>query len=331
MAPNDYPARNHPSTAGNLSRRHAAKLLLLAAAVPAAASRALAADGTGCFRTAIGLNGFQSGSHKYKKNYPIWEVLHFASQHQFEGVELVPDWPSGPYPAAAETERVNALKHLYDAFGLRIFSIQLGVENAFAPDEATRKAWLTEFRDRIRLARQLGCDCVGMWPGGGLRGQTIDEAIERLAGSFREAGKVASDAGIIACFEIEPVFVFNKADHYLRILHGAAHPSVKGIYDPSHFDQMNGATGRPEELLLKVGPKNIGYVQFCDTDGTLRDGGTSKHLACGDGKTDCRKGLQILKDGGFSGWVMVDEWEVPDPYDACIKCKQVIDSVAKSS
>jgi hypothetical protein len=31
------------------------------------------------------------------------------------------------------------------------------------------------------------------------------------------------------------------------------------------------------------------------------------------------------KEGGFRGWIMVDEWEVPDPYDACIKCKRVID------
>jgi len=26
----------------------------------------------------------------------------------------------------------------------------------------------------------------------------------------------------------------------------------------------------------------------------------------------------------------VDEWEVPDPYDACIKCKEVIDAVGRS-
>jgi len=82
-------------------------------------------------------------------------------------------------------------------------------------------------------------------------------------------------------------------------------------------------------MLARVGPKNIGYVQFCDTDGTLRDGGTSKHLACGDGRTDCAKALKILKDGGFRGWIMVDEWEVPDPYDACVKCKRVIEAVAR--
>ena len=35
----------------------------------------------------------------------------------------------------------------------------------------------------------------------------------------------------------------------------------------------------------------------------------------------------MLKQGGFRGWIMVDEWEVPDPYDACLKCKKVIEEV----
>jgi hypothetical protein len=35
--------------------------------------------------------------------------------------------------------------------------------------------------------------------------------------------------------------------------------------------------------------------------------------------------LRILKDGGFRGWLMVDEWAAPDPYDACLKCKTAFD------
>ncbi|MBI5386645.1 MAG: sugar phosphate isomerase/epimerase [Verrucomicrobia bacterium] len=316
-----------------IHRRDALKTLALASAAsllaPALRAQSLQPKEVK-WKTSIGLNGFQSGSRKYKKNYPIWEVLDFAARHGFEGVELVGDWPQGGYPAAAEQDRARALRRLYDQYGLRIFSIQLGAGGAFDPDAAARQKWLEEFRDRIQLAKQLGCDCVGMWPGGGLRGQTLDEALARLAASFHEAGKIAGDHGIMACFEIEPVFVFNTADHYLRILHGAAHPNLKGIYDPSHFDQMNGRTGRPEELLARVGVPNIGYLQFCDTDSTLRDGGTSTHLGCGDGKTDCAKALRLLKAGGFRGWIMVDEWEVPDPYDACLKCKRVVDEVWKS-
>ena len=308
-----------------IHRRAALKVLAGAFAAPALSFTAEPKVEGEKWKTAIGLNGFQSGSRKYKMNYPIWEVLDFASRTGFNGVELVADWPSGGYPASTDTERVRALRRLYDAYGLRIFSIQLGANGAFDPDENVRKAWLAEFRDRVALAKQLGCDCLGLWPGGGLRGQTIDQAIERLTASFRESGRIAGDAGLLACFEIEPPFVFNQEEHYLRILRGANHPSLKGIYDPSHFDLMTGSTGKPEEMLRRVGVENIGYVQFCDTDGTLRDGGTSKHLACGDGHVDCAKSLKLLKDGGFRGWIMVDEWEVPDPYDACLKCKRAID------
>jgi sugar phosphate isomerase/epimerase len=321
------PSSSQPSA---ISRREALQRVSGALALPVFALNASVGESTSVWKTAVGLNGFQSGSRKYKKNYPIWEILDFASHHGFDGLELVADWPSGPYPASNEKERIQALRRLYDQYGLRIFSIQLGADGAFDPDDAARQRWLEQFRDRIQLAKQLGCDCVGMWPGGGLRGQTIDQAIERLAKTFREAGRIAGEAGLLACFEIEPVFVFNKEEHYLRILHGADQPALKGIYDPSHFDQMNAATGKPEEMLQRVGVKNIGYVHFCDTDSTLRDGGTSKHLACGDGRVDCAKSLRILKDGGFRGWIMVDEWEVPDPYDACIKCKRVIDEVGRN-
>ena len=308
-----------------INRRSVLKVLAAPLAAPALSFAAEPKATSAKWKTAIGLNGFQSGSRKYKKNYPIWEVLDFAARTGFEGIELVSDWPSGGYPGATEQERVRALRRLYDAFGLRIFSIQLGAGGAFDPDPSARKAWLAEFQDRVALAKQLGCDCVGLWPGGGLRGQTLDQAIVRLSETFHEAGQLAQDAGLLACFEIEPPFVFNTEDHYLRILHGANHPALKGIYDPSHFDLMTGSTGKPEEMLRRVGVQNIGYVQFCDTDGTLRDGGTSKHLACGDGHVDCAKSLKLLKDGGFRGWIMVDEWEVPDPYDACLKCKRAID------
>lgn len=271
------------------------------------------------WRTAVGLNGFQSGTHKYRKTYPIWEVLDFAAREGFDGIELVGDWPQGGYPGGGETGRIRALRRLYDAYGLRIFAIQLGADGAFDPAAEARARWLEQFRDRMTLAQQLGCACVGLWPGGGLRGQGLDEALGRLAGSFREAAAIAGDAGILAAVEIEPPFVFNREEHLLRILEETGHPNLKAIYDPSHFDLMNGSTGRPHEMLERVGVGRIGYVHLTDTDGTLRDGGTSKHLACGDGHARIADSLRVLREGGFRGWLMIDSWEIPDPYDACRK------------
>ncbi len=176
----------------SIDRRGALKVLASSVVTSVAASVlplvALGQASAQKWKTAIGLNGFQSGTHKYKKNYPIWEVLDFASRHGFEGVELVSDWPGGAYPAAKETERVHALRRLYDSFGLRIFSIQLGADGAFDPREVERKAWLERFRDHTQLAKALGCDCVGIWPGGDLRGQTIDQAITTLRPNTSAAG-----------------------------------------------------------------------------------------------------------------------------------------------
>lgn len=283
------------------------------------------------WRTAVGLNGFESASRKYNKNFPIWEVLDFASRHGFDGVELVQGWPMGDYPRANESERVAALRRMYYAFGLQIFSIQLGADGAFDPDPNARQRWLANFRDRALFARRLGCSCVGLWPGGGLRGQTIDHAIDRLSESFREVGRIAADLGLIAAFEIEPPFVFNTEEHLRRIHAQADHPALKIIYDPSHFDLMNGSSGKPHELLERVGVRNIGYVHLTDTDGTLRDGGTSKHLPCGDGHANIAESLRVLRDGGFRGWIMIDAWEIPDPYAACVKGKRMLDVVAENA
>jgi len=185
-------------------------------------------------------------------------------------------------------------------------------------------------RDRCRLAKALGCDCIGMWPGGQLRGQTIDQAIERVAASFREVGKIAGDLGVVAAFEIEPPFVFNTEDHLRRILAATNHPNLKTIFDPSHFDLMNGSNGQPHEMLKRIGVENIGYVHFTDTDGTLRDGGTSKHLPCGDGHVDVDAALATLRKGGFRGWIMIDAWQIPDPYDAGIKGLKAIRKAMES-
>ncbi len=279
------------------------------------------------WRTAVGLNGFESAARKYQKQFPLWEILDAVSNLGFDGIELVNGWPQGGYPKPTETDRVRALRRQYAGFGLQVFSIQTSSGDAFAPDAAVRRAWVEQFREWATLARELGCAHVGTWPGGGLRGLTIDQAIDYCAQSFREAGKIAGDLGLVAAFEIEPPFVFNTEDHLLRLLHGADHPALKTIYDPSHFDIMTGSKGRPHEMLQRVGLKNIGYVHLTDTDGTLRDGGTSKHLPVGDGHANIAESLRILREGGYRGWIMVDGWEIPDPYDAAAKAKRAMDAV----
>ena len=279
---------------------------------------ALAAEPRLPWKTAVGLNGFASGERKYGRTHSLRNVLSFIRETGFDGVELVQGWRVGDYPDPDQNlARVEEMMETYKESGLRVFSVQTGAGGAFAPEKETRQQWKEEMRRNLRFARAMGCDCIGMWPGGGLRGQSMDEAIRHVSESFKEIGDMAGELGILAAFEIEPPFVFNTEQHLERILDQTDHPNLKTIYDPSHFDLMNGSQGLPHEMLKRIGVERIGYVHLTDTDGTLRDGGTSKHLACGDGHANIPASLEMLRQGGFEGWIMIDAWEIPDPYDAC--------------
>jgi len=308
-----------------INRRDAFKTCLGAAATTLV-SPLLAGDDSSqpIWKTAIGLNGFMSSARKYGKTYPIWEVLDYAARAGFDGVELVQGWPMGNYPTSNESQRITALRRLYDNYGLQVFSLQAGGGGAFSADAGARNQFLQRARDQIAFAKAVGCECIGLWPSGPLRGQTIDQAIEHLADSMRQFAKMAHDVGITAAFEIEPPFAFHSEQHLKQILAEADDPRVRTIYDSSHFDLFNGSQGKPHELLKRIGVDQIGYVHFTDTDGTIRDGGTSKHLAAGDGHINVPASFQTLKAGGFRGWIMVDTWQIPDPYDASTKGLQAI-------
>jgi len=282
------------------------------------------------WRPAIGLNGFMSSSRTFKKNYPLKEILAWASREGFEGVELVNNWPEGPYPDPDDKDRCTALRNLYDSYGLRIFAIQSSPKGRpHAPDPAERAEWLKGLERQARFARSVGCEIVGMWPGGKLGEQTMDQALANLCDSYTKAAAICGDLGMIAAVEIEPPFVFHTEEHLKAIFAGVKHPAFKGIYDPSHYDQMNGARCRPEELLRRIGVEKIGHVQFTDCDGTIFQG-TSRHLGCGDGKMDVRENMRVLWEGGYRGWFMFDTWNTEDPYDASLKGKRAMESFLAS-
>lgn len=286
------------------------------------------------WRVAAGLNGFMSSAAKHGRSYPIDDVLAFLGREAFDGVELVDGWPSGGYPDPKDATAVRELRERYRRHGLTIFSIQTWAADAFQPDSAVRAGWLEQFRRWASLAELLGCECLGSWPGGPLSGQRLEDARERLIESYRLAAPIARDHGLLISMELEPPFPFHTLEDMLALVDGVGHPCFRTMFDPSHFDLMSGGATDPRrgkacDLLEKVGVKRIGYVHFTDTDGTLRDGGTSKHLAAGDGYLELRRALELLWRGGYEGWLMIDAWEIPDVYDACRKGKRLIEATQR--
>ena len=283
------------------------------------------------WRLAIGLNGFGSSETHHGKRYDYDEILRFARDEGFEGIELWRGWREG-YPDPDDDDAIQASRDKIESYGLQVFSIQGGVRgvNPVSDDASERAEYTRGLQGQVELAVKFGCDAIGLWSAGRVPDQVgEDQLIERFAEVLRPAIRYAVDSGILPAIEGEPPLLVNSAARYHKLFAMAGMDELKVIFDPSHFDLLNGARGRPEDLLLELGVDRVGYVQFCDGDSTLRPfpnggAGTSRHLPCGEGVYDIPKLCSILDEGGFRGWFQMDSWGTEDAYWTSKSCKDAV-------
>lgn len=285
------------------------------------------------WRFAIGLNGFGSSETHHGKRYAYDEILEFARTEGFEGIELWRGWRGG-YPDSDDSEGIRATREKVESHGLQIFSIQAGVRgvNPVSDDLGERLEYSSQLKRQVDLAVGLGCDAMGLWSfGREPEGLSEDGLISRFSDVVRPVVEHAVGNGIVLAIEGEPPLLINSPERYHKLFASVGMAEFKAIFDPAHFDVLNGARGRPEDLLLELGVDRIGYVQFCDGDSTLRpfpDGrsGTSRHLPCGDGIYDISKLCSILDEGGFRGWFQMDSWGTEDAYRTSRSCLDAVSS-----
>ncbi len=283
------------------------------------------------WKLAIGLNGFGSSETHHDKKYDYDEILAFGRDEGFEGIELWRGWRGG-YPDPADDATIQAQRQKIEEHGMQVFSIQAGVSGVspISSDAAERAEYTAKLNVYVDMAKKFGCDAMGLWAGGRPDdGADDDEIIERFAGVVKPVAQYAVGQGMFLAIEGEPPLIINTVERYHKMFDAVGMDEFKVIFDPSHFDVLGGAQGRPEDLLLDLGVDRVGYIQFCDGDSTLRpfpDGraGTSRHLPCGQGKYDIPKLCKILYDGGFEGWFQIDSWATEDAYLTSKTCKDAV-------
>ena len=294
-------------------------------------------SGSSPWRLAIGLNGFGSSETHHGKRYEYDEILAVARDEGFEGIELWRGWRDG-YPDPQDDGAIRSAREKIESYGLRVFSIQGGVRgaNPVSDDAAERAEYTKGLELQVDLAVKFGCDAMGLWSAGRPPdGIDEDQLIERFSSVLRPVIRHATESGLLLAIEGEPPLLVNSAARYHKLFAAAGMDALKAIFDPSHFDTLGGANGRPEELLRDLGVDRIGYVQFTDGDSTLRPfpnggTGTSRHLPCGEGAYDIAGLCSILDDGGFRGWFQMDSWGTEDAYWASKSCKDSVEDYLRT-
>lgn len=290
-----------------------------------------------------------------KAPVPFDEVVPGLAKLGFDGLELgaFGDHPN-PDSLPTKEERV-ALKESWEKAGLDCSGLaaDLWAERLItAPDDSS---YLATFRKNLQFCQDLGIDVIRVdttedpWVLGEVAGETkpetvgkqveYDQALKRVATTWKKCAQEAADAGVRVVWEFEPGFAFNKPSDVFRVLDAVDNDNFMVMFDTCHADNVavQGARqpggketlpGGIRELAERLKGR-IGRVHLIDSDGTLNEHKTSTHPPFGEGNLNFSEFMPAIVAAGCpDDWWTIDLCFWPDAWAATEKCKKAIDELA---
>src|SRR5262245_44205430 len=234
---------------------------------------------------------------------PNWEwkkILDHASQHGFAALELrglldEMDLPKSPQFTGARLK--ESLKDL-DALGLKISD--LGASTKLGETDVTKRtAQIDEAKRFVDLAHELKSPYVRVFGGKLLKGQTMQDATERIIAGFRELHEHAKSAGVTLLIESHDEFVTSPS--LLAILEGTKLPTAALLWDAHHTAV---AGEKPAETFKQLG-KYIRHTHLKDSKSGEKD---RRYVLTGSGEVPVKETVKVLAASGYKGYYCF-EWE----------------------
>jgi D-psicose/D-tagatose/L-ribulose 3-epimerase len=136
-------------------------------------------------------------------------------------------------------------------------------------------------------------------------GQSVADATARLEAALAELAPYAAAAGVTYCLEPLAPFetnVINTVAEAAALVDRIGSPAIRTMFDASAASHSE-STPVHEVLRRFLASGHIAHVQLNDKN----------RRGPGQGDTDQRPLLQVLKDTGYAGWVAVEPFDyVPD-------------------
>ncbi len=234
---------------------------------------------------------------------PKWDwkkILDTASQHGFAALELrglldEMDLPKSPQFTGAKLK--ESLKDL-SALGLKVSDLGASARLG-EPDATKRAAHLDEAKRFIDLAHQMKSPYVRIFGGKLLKGQTMQDATERIVAGFRELHDHAKAAGVVLLIESHDEFVTSPS--LLGILQGANLPTAQLLWDAHHTCV---AGERPAETFKHLGK----YVRHTHLKDSKAAASGRQYVLTGSGEVPVKETVKVLAAAGYKGYYCF-EWE----------------------
>lgn len=177
-------------------------------------------------------------------------------------------------------------------------------------DPAGRRRRVEFYQHAVRMAAELGSDCVSIWSGAlgdcpdlraaemGLSPSAQDEAMARLADGLAEVAEFAASHGVVIGFEPEPGMFIDSMQKYEQLLARFDAPSLRLTLDVGHL-HCQGET--PLDAQIRRWAPRLVNVHLED----MRRG-RHEHLMFGEGEIDFPPVLNALAECVYQGGVHVE-------------------------
>jgi sugar phosphate isomerase/epimerase len=266
-------------------------------------------------RVSLGSWAFSFGPYA---DHPVSfeQAVERLAQAGYDGIEISGFAPHISLDRYPTPESRRAVARLLGDCGLGVSGYSPDLTEVNPCGEGSRTRYLDLFRRYLDLCADLSIPMIRVDSGsapGSLDEREYQEAFHRVAGTWREAAALASQAGIRVAWEFEPGFVFNKPSEAIAMHEEVAHPAFRILFDTAHAYLVAtvGARqqGRKETLaggvagLLAKLRDRIGAVHLIDSDGTLYADETSTHVPFGEGCIDFAPVIPaLLRLPGVDWW-----------------------------
>lgn len=221
---------------------------------------------------------------------PVADVVRLATAHGYHGVELRAHPEEPVHPGIGPAERADVAAE-FKAGGIEILGLA-GYARVAAPGDDT--AVLTEIRELLDLARDLGAPFIRVFPGAGTD-QSPEEADATAARRLGTAAEYATEAGVRILLETHDSH--RTGADAIRVLGPVGHRQVGSLWDVMHLARRRAAVvdvrGTVPVPRLRPGQ---GHRVRRGHDPAAARGGVLPLTEC----------VELLSRAGWDGWLC---WE----------------------
>ena len=247
-----------------------------------------------------------SGHTNATYGYSTEEAIDLFVTLGFDGMEIGCNELSGITIETLVSRRRKIASYAQDK-GLVISNLACyaGKEAGFTSlDPGVRRETLHQVQEHIRLARDLNCKRVRVFPGRDA-GEGIakgEQGFQLAVEAYQELGKFAEDFDVTLLVENHPMTITTTAQQTVDLVKAVDRENVRILYDPSNLIVYAG--DQDVEGNFQIQRDYIAYVHMKDQ--LFLENGRYADTVIGRGVIPWRKILKLLHKAGYEGFLAME-------------------------